>query len=403
MDSLLPCPHLPQCSGCPWISTPLSDQRERKRLLIADLVERASLRRLRATDVEELVPSPRAAGYRNRAKLMPTYLAPTSTPGRNRNSIGLGLYKPGTHVVFDIPHCPIHLPLINEVAKHVRNLVRNCGIPLYDEFTGRGELRAVVIRASERTNEALVGFVTRGAECPGLEDLALALHSSASLAPSITGVVQNVNGTPGNAIFGPESRTLAGKPTMTEHVRGIDFPLGLTSFFQANTEVAELAYQEIEQALAPRESDTFLDLYCGVGAIGLCAARAAGRIIGVEESAEAIDRAREAAICVGIATAQYHAARVEEISPELLAPHSPVGRLLAAINPPRKGVSENVLRRIAESNVERMAYLSCNPKSLVRDVSSLESLGFVAVAITPFDMFPQTDQVETLAILERES
>lgn len=403
MEPAVPCPHLPQCSGCPWIESPLPEQHERKRGRIAELVDDAGLRKLRGRDVGAVVPSPREAGYRNRAKLMPTYLAPFGAPGANPDRIGLGLFKPGTHVVYDIPRCPIHLPLINEIADRVRNLVRACGIELYDEFTSLGELRAVVIRASERTNTALVGLVTRTDDCPGIEELAVAIHSSASLAPAVSGVVQNVNGAPGNAIFGARSRVLVGEPTMTERVCGIDFKLGLTSFFQANTDIAELAYRKIEKELAVQKGDTFLDLFCGVGTIGLCAGQNAKRIIGVEESVEAIERARDAAGRAGASDTTYHAARAEDLDPEFFTPPSSSGRLLAAVNPPRKGVGANVLRRISESSIVRMAYLSCNPKTLLRDISMLESLGFTAVSITPFDMFPQTDQVETLAMLERDS
>ncbi len=179
--------------------------------------------------------------------------------------------------------------------------------------------------------------------------------------------------------------------------------LGLTSFFQVNTAVAEKAYEAIIEALDLREEDTLLDLYCGVGAIGLIAARAAGQVVGIEQNPEATTLAQTMRRENKLDNVNFMTGLVEQELPMLVGKLRCEGagarRLVAAVNPPRKGVDARVIEALIEHRPDRIAYLSCAPLTLLRDLARLVEGGFRLRHVELFDMFPQTSQVETLAIL----
>ena len=191
---------------------------------------------------------------------------------------------------------------------------------------------------------------------------------------------------------------------------GVRIRLGLTSFFQINTAVAERAYEAIvthlSSARQPSSPDlTLLDLYCGVGTIGLIAAKHIARVIGLEEVEEAVRFARDAADANDLANATFHQGLVQDRLPELLRQEqggtaSP-NELAAVVNPPRKGLGHTVVDQLSDIGPAQIAYLSCAPVTLLRDLKRLTERSFTIRHVELFDMFPQTDQVETLAILDR--
>ena len=181
--------------------------------------------------------------------------------------------------------------------------------------------------------------------------------------------------------------------------------LGLTSFFQVNTGVAEQAYRSIQNGLMLKADDVLLDLYCGVGSIGLTTARHVSKVIGIEEVGEAVHFAIDAARANGIRNAEFQVGKVEERLPRLIKHLQREGvssaRISLAVNPPRKGIHRRCVDVILETQPSRIAYLSCSPVTLVRDTKLLAEGGYRLQRVELFDMFPQTDQVETLVVLER--
>ena len=184
-------------------------------------------------------------------------------------------------------------------------------------------------------------------------------------------------------------------------------PNGLTSFFQVNTAVAEKAYAAIIGGLALRARDVLLDLYSGVGAVGLVAARHVERVYGIEEVSEAVEFARAASRTNSFKNTEFLAGLVEERLPALVGELRGRGltgnRVAAVVNPPRKGVDRKVVGQLLEAMPGRIAYLSCSPMTLLRDLDHLVKGGYRVRRVELFDMFPQTELVETLAILEADS
>ncbi len=405
MSDTLKCDHFPACSGCALIGTPIDVQLRDKLDAVRSLFSDAGLPRFDANAITKITSSPKAYAYRNRVRLA---VADQNKPGeRSPSHIALGLYRAGTHDIVDIPHCPVQPQSINETVEGIRESLRTYGVTLYDERAHTGDLRYVSVRMGINTGEILVGLVASRSELPQKENLASRLMRR---NPHTVGVVLNINPDRGNVIFGETCETLAGRSYLEETVCGIRIHLGLQSFFQINTGIAELAYSAIVHHLTDaaehdRARLTLLDLFCGVGTIGLVAARRVARVIGVERDAEAIGHAKDAARINHLDNVAFAAGDVARELTAIAAQHAhragSTDRLAVVVNPPRKGLTPETRDQLIAIAPDRFAYLSCAPQTLLRDLATLTRERFTLRHVELFDMFPQTDQVETLAILDR--
>ena len=411
------CPHFPACSGCTRIGVPYPEQLEVKLGAVRGVLAQPDLGDFGPGQLSKIHASPQTSHYRNRVKLVPrrctssdTANAGTAVTASTATGIGhitLGLYRVGTHEVVDIPGCPVQFEAINRAVESVRHCLEFYDVSFYDEVQHTGDLRFVSIRAARGGEELLLGLVTRDERVRRIEHLATALMED---CPNLVGVVQNANPAKGNVIFGKHNVLRAGRPYVEEEVCGLRVQLGLTSFFQVNTQVAELAYRAIMSGLELTPADVLLDLYAGVGSISLITAAAVREVVAVEEAGESFHYACAARAHNEISNVAFQEGLVEDLLPDLLrtlryhklAPE----RIALVVNPPRKGLHPRVIETLiagatAGSAPGRMAYLSCSPPTLARDLELLTRGGYRISSIECFDMFPQTDQVETLALLQR--
>lgn len=412
MTETASCPHYPACSGCSAIGQSYGAQLETKLAQVRDQFARASLPIFSPNLLQRITPSSCSTGYRNRIRLVPRIpdatnrsdSVPKGSSRAHSDGVGikLGLFRAGTHDVVDIPGCPVQADGINRAVEVLRDGIRECAIRMYDESNGSGELRFVSIRQGQATGEILFGLVTRTASdngCQRLADLLMARCEGA------VGVVQNVNPSVGNVIFGPNNQLLAGRDHIYEEVCGVRLRLGLTSFFQVNTNIAGKAYDAIVRHLHLDRRNTLFDLYAGVGAIGLVAAGSVHRVVGIEEVEEAVEFAESAAIDNAISNVEFRKGDVGRVLPDVVRELGRSGvvrsRTSVVVNPPRKGLDKDVVNLLIRVGAERIAYLSCNPTSLLRDVGRLMTGGYRIQQTELFDMFPQTDKVETLVVLKR--
>jgi 23S rRNA (uracil1939-C5)-methyltransferase len=343
---------------------------------------------LAAVSVEACVSSPHPLGYRNKSKLV---------AARAGGRLVLGAYAPRSHAVVDLAGCRIAEPPLDETAAAVRTVLEEAGIRPYDEATLTGELRHVVLRANHAGKVLAVLIATR--PLPAGEVLAKRLRTA---RPEILGVVEHLNPSRGNALFtdgGDDDRILDGTGTIEDRVevegRAVRVALAPGAFFQANREVAALAYAALARALAPAPNERVVDAYCGVGGIALALAPHAGEIIGVESHAGAVASATASAALNGITNARFVAA-------DVTAALAKIDRAdLVVLNPPRKGCDAAVLHEILRLAPRAVAYLSCDPDTLARDLAVLAAHGYRCDSVTPFDMLPHTPHVEALAILAR--
>jgi 23S rRNA (uracil1939-C5)-methyltransferase len=381
-----PCPHYPDgCIGCPFISVPYPEQLQRKQQAIRKALEDyPSLRLLAAAPV---AASPERLHYRARVKLVVR---------RSKGQILAGLYLPGSHRVIDISSCPVHPEPVNRLVRQLKQEIQRLGIPPYDEESDSGDLRYIDIRYAFASREIVLTLVTRRADFPGGTHLARSLRRRFRF---VTGVVQNINEDPGNVIWGTRSRTLAGRDTVIERIGPWKLRLPVGVFSQANPLVARKLYEKVESLAALTGQETVLDLYCGVGPISLYLSPRARLISGVDESPLAIATAKQNARMNGVGNCRFFdqsvAERLSEAKRELPAVD------LVALNPPRKGVQPDAMAALVSLLPRRIIYVSCEPATLARDLDRLVAAGYGVTALQPFDMFPQTAQVETIALMER--
>jgi 23S rRNA (uracil1939-C5)-methyltransferase len=380
------CPHYPHCVGCPFIDVPYPEQLSRKRSIVRTAL--AEYPRLAALELAAVVPSPERLGYRARVKLVVR---------RNRAHVAMGLYVPQTHRVMDISSCPVHPRPVNQVAHWLKTKVAELGIAPYDERDDSGDLRYVDFRYSAARRELSVTLVSRHPSLPKGEQLARSLMNRFSF---ITGVIQNINEERGNVIWGPSFRTLAGRDTLMERIGDVTLVLPPGVFSQANPFTARKIYEHVRNIAALEGRETVLDLYCGVGPISLYLATAARQVWAVDDSELSINTAKQNARRNGRGNCRFIAGDVAATVAQLRETLSAVDRIV--LNPPRKGVQPPAMAEIIALNAPRLVYVSCEPRTLARDLDHLITANYRVHQIQPFDMFPQTEQVETVALLMKE-
>jgi 23S rRNA (uracil-5-)-methyltransferase RumA len=378
-----PCPHYPHCIGCPFIDVPYPEQLMRKREIVArSLAQYPSLAGL---DAPAPIAAPHRLGYRTRIKLVVR---------ATRGDIATGLYVPGTHRVMDISSCAVHPRPVNQVLQYLKRKCVELRIPPYDERVDSGELRYLDLRYSFARREVSVTLVTRHREFPQGGPLARALMRKFAL---VNGVIQNINEQRGNVIWGEHYRTLAGRDTLLEKIGSLTlaFPPGV--FSQANPATARFLYDSVAEMAALTGRDTALDLYCGVGPISLTLANHARLVWGIDDSLTSIDTAKQNARRNGVGNCRFYHGDVTQQAAEA---KKSLGHIdCVVVNPPRKGVQPRALSALMALEARRLVYVSCEPASLARDLDQLVQQVYRVSGLRCFDMFPQTDQVETIALL----
>jgi 23S rRNA (uracil-5-)-methyltransferase RumA len=371
-----PCPAYGECGGCPLQHLDYPAQLRWKSGQVT-----AALAPVAAADwptVQSCVPSPRVFGYRNQGKYV---------YGPIGARVTLGAYAPRSHRLVELLGCQVVEPVIDQVAGTLRGLLERRGAPAFDEHRRTGLLRSCVLRSNCR-GEVLVALVTARRAWEEGAGLAEDLRAA---RPEVVGVVQNIHPGEGNVIFGPEEVTLAGQPVLEETVSGVPVEVGPRAFLQLNREVAAAIYARVAEAAAARAPlARVVELYAGVGGMAFGVAGLAEEVVAVEENAEAVAAGEAAA-----RRAQLH--RVRFVTADAAGGLAGIDSAdLVVMNPPRAGVDPAVAERVPRLQPRMVAYLSCNPSSLARDLGRLRP-----VAITPFDMLPHTPHVEVLVLLGR--
>jgi 23S rRNA (uracil-5-)-methyltransferase RumA len=379
------CPHYPNCIGCRFSHVPYPKQLLRKRDIVTGAL--ALYPALAHTEVPPVAAAPHRLGYRARIKLVVR---------RTRGEIATGLYVPGTHRVIDISSCPVHPRPVNQVVQYLKKKILELGIEPYDERDDSGQLRYLDFRYSFGQRELSVTLVTRHRDFPQGGALARSLSRKFSY---INGVIQNVNQERGNVIWGEHYRTISGRDTLLEQIGPLTlgFPAGV--FSQANPSTAKRLYDMLVEMAGLKGEETVLDLYCGVGPISLYLAGNARLVWGIDDNALAIDTAKQNARRNGISNCRFFEGDVAE---KLAEAKKTLGEIdLVVLNPPRKGVQPAAMEATLAVNAPKLIYVSCNPNSLARDLDKLVGQDYRIRRLQPFDMFPQTEQVETVVLLEK--
>lgn len=307
-----------------------------------------------------------------------------------------GFYAKGSHRIIDMETCLIQHEQNDDVIAHIKEIGRNLGIAPYNEETGQGLLRHVVVRIGRTTGEIMVVLVTNGDRIPKVEEWIQAITSQIS---QVTSICQNVNTRRTNVIFGDVTKVLWGREVIYDYIGNVKFAISARSFYQVNPEQTEVLYQKTVEYAGLTGNETVIDAYCGIGTISLFLAQHAKKVYGVEIVPEAIEDARVNAELNGMSHVQFEVGASEDVIPRWK--ERGVEADVIVVDPPRKGCDAKLLETILEMKPERVVYVSCNPATLARDLRVLQDGGYKVVEAQPVDMFPHTTHVETVVLLSR--
>lgn len=335
-----------------------------------------------------IVGSPEAFGYRNQAKLVLRHSA--------RGGLLAGLYRPNTHTVMDIRQCPVHHPYVRAALERILPVLAASRIPTYDERTGQGVWRYLVVRAS-RWTKAVQVIVVCATE---LDARVRPVLRQLARLPRVRSVVHNFHPSPGNVIFGELFTPVTRETALAERIGSWTLKTHPGAFLQANIPVARKLYAYATAAAALRDGDVVADLYCGAGALTFHLAPSARLVVGVEESPVAAADARSNVRWNGFSNVRIWTATASDGVQRLPAELGHVD--LLTLNPPRKGTDENTRAGILRLAPRRIVYVSCDPGTLLRDLLWFEAHGYRTEQLQPFDMFPQTEHIECVATLARQ-
>jgi 23S rRNA (uracil1939-C5)-methyltransferase len=307
-------------------------------------------------------------------------------------AVQCGFFRERSHDLIPVDSCLIQNELSERAAKAVTAFLLSSGIDAYDEVNGNGTVRHVFCRKAAKTADAVVCVVS----ARGFGDRTLSLVSAIREAcPEASGIVLNINKTKGNTVLSGDFYTLWGRADMTDELCGSVFSISPQAFFQINPPQAEKLYDRALEYAGFGE--LAFDLYCGAGTISLCLARHYRRVIGAEIVPEAIADAKDNAARNGIENAEFFCGDAGAVAAKLAAEH--LRPDVVTVDPPRKGLAEDVVRTIAQMAPERVVYVSCDPATLARDVARFAAEGYCAARAVAVDMFPRADHVETVCLL----
>ena len=299
--------------------------------------------------------------------------------------------------------CPLTPAVFSEIAKVLCDYFSEYDLPVYDEERGEGILRHVYLRRGEVSGEILLTLVVTSFDLPDISSLAEKIKNS---FPEVVGILLNKNDKATNVVLGDEYKTLCGVPYIYDTLAGVRLKISAPSFYQVNHSACELLYAKARELAAPTKGDTLLDLYCGAGSIGLSMARDAGEVIGIEIVEDAVRCAAENARMNGIDNARFFTGDAASCERLLERAERELGRSISPdiiiLDPPRAGCAEELIQFTAKLNPKRIVYISCNPKTLARDVEIYRGLGYSADTVWPFDLFPMTGHVESVVCLKRQ-
>jgi 23S rRNA (uracil1939-C5)-methyltransferase len=392
-----PCPYFGRCGGCRLQHVAYPAQLAYKIKQVADALER--LGGLRDVPLRPIIGAEEIFGYRNKMEF--TVARPRRGAGTEANSARSGLVV-GLHeterydAVLDIDRCLLQSDRMNALLAEARAFFVDRGLTVYEQDTGEGLLRFLMLREGRHTGELMTNVVT---SAPAVSELAPLVARLQAREAGTTSVVLNVNPKKASVAVGVEEHLLGGRDHIRERVGGLTFRVSANSFFQTNTRQAERLFDLVVESTGLTGTETVIDLYSGTGAISLLLARRARWVYGVELAQAAVDDAGANAAANGITNCTFLAGEVRFVLPSLIA--KGVTAEVVVADPPRAGFHPKALHALITLGARRIVYVSCNPTTLARDLGELSRGGYRVEWVQPVDMFPHTPHIEAVARLER--
>ena len=381
------CTTYKRCGGCNLRHIKYEETLKMKRNSVQSLVNKTLKTKIK---VKETLGMEKPYYYRNKAQY-PVGIDKNGKPV-------IGVFAKRTHEIIPIDKCFIQNEETEKLAKFVFEFITKNKISIYNEKTGKGLVRHIVTKIGIKTNEIMCIIVINGNEIPNEKELVTQITNNFN---NVKAIIKNINKKNTNVILGKENINLYGNGYINDKLGDFTFKISPHSFYQVNPIQAEKLYEIGVEGAKITKDDTVFDLYCGIGTISLFMARYAKKVYGIEIVEEAIEAAKENAKINNISNTEFIAGDVEKVLDDLINKKNIIPDIVM-VDPPRKGLDKKSLENILKIKPKKLVYISCNPATLVRDLSYLEE-SFDIEFVKLVDMFPWTSHVECCALMELKS
>lgn len=377
------CPYTKKCGGCDYQQMPYAEQLAKKQTYMKQLMQPFC-------KVSPIVGMDKPYHYRHKVHAV--------FDCTRQGKVVAGCYRKKTHEVVDIEQCQIEDEEADAIIREIKGMLRSFRIKTYDEDTGYGLLRHVLVRKGYATGEIMVVLVLGSPIFPSKNNFVKALRNK---FPKISTIVININDKKTSMVLGERNITLYGNGFIEDRLCGCTFRISPTSFYQVNPKQTELLYEKAIECAGLTGKETVIDAYCGTGTIGLIASKCAKQVIGVELNQDAIRDAIANARRNAIHNVRFVHADAGQFMTEMAARNERADVVI--MDPPRTGSDEAFLSSVIQLSPKKVVYVSCGPESLARDLKYLTTHGYKVCECTPFDCFPMTSHVETVCLLSRKA
>ncbi|MDR1474198.1 MAG: 23S rRNA (uracil(1939)-C(5))-methyltransferase RlmD [Endomicrobium sp.] len=384
------CPSFGICGGCSFQNTSYENQVKYKQQYVCELLKFADIK------ISQILTSPNMWFYRNKMEFS-FFNSSNNNLVDGDFKVDLGLHRRGSfNRYISLPPCFIADKDFLRAAEIVKDFANKNNISVYNNKTHEGFFRHLVLRKATNNNQFLINIVTNSPD----QEQSFPASLVKELSEFADSIYWTINGRKSDAVVSDKTILVYGNPFITEKlsVGGKDYFFNISpfSFFQTNSKVTEILYNEVLRLLNPSKEDVLLDLYCGTGTIGISMAHYVKKVVGIEQIEQAIENAKENAVVNNVFNAEFHAITAEQWVSE-----NELKFDVIVVDPPREGLTKDVLDFLLNSNAKKIVYVSCNPSSLARDLQIIIKRDiYIVKAIVPVDMFPQTYHAETIVLLE---
>ena len=376
------CQYAKKCGGCDYQGISYSEQLSQKQKYIEKLMKPFG-------KVNPIVGMDEPYHYRHKVHAVFDCI--------KRNQVVAGVYKKNSHDVVNIEGCQIEDEECDKIILEIKNMLRSFKIKTYDEDTGYGLLRHVLIRKGYATGQIMVVLVLASPILPSKNNFVKALRKK---FPNISTVVINVNNKKTSMVLGDRNITVYGKGFIEDELCGMRFRISPNSFYQVNPKQTELLYNKAVECAGLTGKEKVIDAYCGTGTIGIIASPHAKEVIGVELNKEAIRDAITNSKRNDVHNVRFFNDDAGKFMIQMAEKNEKADVVI--MDPPRTGSDEAFLSSVVKLSPKKVVYVSCGPESLARDVKYLTKHGYKMVECTPFDCFPMTQHVETVVLLSQQ-
>lgn len=382
-DQINPCPLHKKCGGCQLQNLTYKEQLEYKQSKEQRLLGRFG-------KIEPIIGMENPTHYRNKVQAAFGY-------DYHHRKLISGVYQSNSHRIVPVNDCLIEDTVADQIIVDIRKLMQSFKFTAYNEDTGRGFIRHVLVKRGFTTNEIMVVLVSGTPVFPAKKNFVNALLKQ---HPEITTIIHNVNPYRTNLVLGKQETVLYGKGYIEDDLLGCTFRISAKSFYQINPTQTEVLYQTAINYAGLTGNETFFDAYCGTGTIGIIAAtQGAAKVIGVELNKDAVKDARHNVKRNGIENIDIYVGDATRFITEMAKSGENVDVIM--MDPPRAGSTEAFLDACVRMAPPKIVYVSCNPETLARDLKYITKKGYKVNAIQPVDMFPYTAHVETVVLLTK--